>query len=279
MKTQATKLATIAVALLLTGAAMRPAAACEECQLRKQGTYLGQFTILGNGTARTWVKYGVNGKPMTIGITFSETALSGLPDAVPKGMMSVKHNLMLPDEAAVTGFDHIGLDWNPKGHQPNGIYDTPHFDIHFYMWPQEELNKITLKGADKARCDRQPESRFLPTGYIMPPGTQVPGMGAHAIDSAALELQGKPFTHTFIYGYYNGRVHFIEPMVTKAFLDTKTDVTVSLKSPAAYQKAGYYPSSYSIKFDELRKEYSVTLEGLTLRPSAPAKATKIAVKK
>ena len=147
------------------------------------------------------------------------------------------------------------------------------------MWPQQELNKITLQGADKGRCDRQPESRFLPNGYIMPPGTQVPHMGAHALDSTAPELQGKPFTYTFLYGYYNGRVHFIEPMITKAFLETKTDVTVPLKSPAAYQKTGYYPQSYSIKFDKVRKEYSVTLEGLTLRAASPIKAIKIAAKK
>ena len=279
MKKKTTKLATIAVAVLMAGAAMRPAAACEECQLRKEGTYLGQFTLLGNGTARTWVKYGANGKPATLGITFSETALSGLPESAPKGMIGVEHNLALPHEAAATGFDHIGLDWNPKGHPPDGIYNVPHFDIHFYMWQQQELNKITLKGADKALCDRQPESRFLPTGYIMPPGTQVPGMGAHAIDGAAPELQGKPFTYTFIYGYYNGRVHFIEPMITKAFLETKTAVTVPLKSPAAYQKTGYYPQSYSIKFDEQRKEYSVALEGLTLHTASPVKATKIAASK
>ena len=89
MKKKTTKLAAIAVAVLMAGTTTRPAAACEECQLRKERTYLGQFTLLGNGTARTWVKYGANGKPATLGITFSETALSGLPDAAPEGMVGV----------------------------------------------------------------------------------------------------------------------------------------------------------------------------------------------
>ena len=29
------------------------------------------------------------------------------------------------------------LNWNPHGHIPPGIYDRPHFDVHFYMEPIE----------------------------------------------------------------------------------------------------------------------------------------------
>jgi len=268
MKTRTARTAAVSMtAMFAMVAAGQPqtASACEECQLRKAGTYLGQFTLMGNGTVRTWVKLGQNGKPSAIGVTFSETALIGLPATAPKDMLGVEHNLALPKEAAVTGFDHIGLDWNPKGHEPPGIYDSPHFDLHFHLTPKEELKKITLQGAGLAKLRKKPQAQFIPAGYIMPPGTEVPGMGAHAIDAAAPELNGQPFTYTFLYGYHDGKVHFIEPMITKAFLETKPNLTIPLKQPAAYQKRGYYPTSYSIKHDPIRQEYTVALEGLTLR--------------
>ena len=277
MKKEAGRIVAIGAVLYVIGSIMSPrmALGCEECSLRKQGTYLGQFTLLGNGTVRTWVKYGANQKPVTLGITFSENALSGLPETPPPGMLGLEHMLALPEEAKITGLDHVAIDWMPKGHVPNGVYDRPHFDIHFHMSSREELKKITLQGADKARGGRQPDAKFLPAGYIMPPGTEVPFMGSHAIDGSAPELQGKPFTHTFLYGYYDGKVNFLEPMISKDFLESKTDITIPIKQPTVYQKTGYYPTSYSIKFDQTRQEYSVTLDNLTLRKAPVVQPTKM----
>lgn len=276
MKNKAARIAAVGAAMFMAAALTSPrmALGCEECGASKQGTYLGQFALLGNGTVRTWVKYGASQKPVTLGITFSETALSGLPETPPKGMVGMENILTLPPEAKITGIDHVSIDWIPLGHVPNGVYDKPHFDVHFYMTSREELKKITLQGADKARSAKQPDAKFLPAGYIMPPGTEVPFMGAHAIDSSAPELQGKPFNHTFLYGYHNGKINFLEPMISKAFLDSKPDITVPIKQPAAYQKTGYYPTSYSVKFDLARKEYSITLDNLTLRKAPVIKQTK-----
>ncbi len=279
MKTSTARIVASTAALFLTMAAHQPqkANACEECQLRKEGTYLGQFTLMGNGTVRSFVTYGKNGKPSSLGVTFSESALSGLPEKLPGGMPMWEYALALPAEARVTGFDHISLDWNPQGHEPNGIYTKPHFDVHFYLTSRAERKKITFKGADKVTGARKPPVKFLPAGYITPPGTAVPDMGAHAIDSATPELNGKEFTHTYLYGYYNGQVNFVEPMVTKAFLETKPDVTILLKQPAAFPKRGYYPTRYSMKYNATRQEYTVSLDGLTLRQGAQPKAAQPAV--
>src|SRR5688500_10402867 len=153
MKTKTAKAAVVATAMFLTAATSgtRPAMACEECQLKKAGTYLGQFTLLGNGTVRSWVTFGQNNKPTSLGVTFSEAALSGLATTPPKGMLGMEYNLALPKEAAVTGIDHVGVNWNPQGHEPPGIYDTPHFDFHFYLTPQSEVNKISFEGAGKIK--------------------------------------------------------------------------------------------------------------------------------
>jgi hypothetical protein len=254
----------------------RSAMGCEECQLQKAGTYIGRITLMGNGTVRSWLKLNKSGHPESMGVTLSETALTGLAKTPPKGalkgMEGMPYTLTLPKEAAATGFDHIGLDWNPHGHPPKGVYDKPHFDVHFYHSTQAELKKITATGTDLTRCNKRPAAKYLPAGYIMPPDTAVAQMGAHAIDAGTPELNGQPFTHTLVYGYYDGKVNFIEPMVTKEFLESKTNVTVAIKQPMVYQKRGYYPTSYSIRYDPIRQEHTISLNGLTLRSGESQKS-------
>ena len=58
---------------------------------------------------------------------------------------------------------------------------------------------------------------------------------------------------------------FLEPMATRAFFETRPNITEKIKLPSAYKKHGFYPTAYSIKYDPVRKEYSVSLEGLTYR--------------
>lgn len=276
------RLSILTAALALSLGIAGTAAACEECQMNKAGTFLGQFTLLGNGTVRTWVKLDAKKKPLALGVTFSETALTGLSQTGmgPKEMPMVPYTLALPKEAKGFGFDHVGLDWSPKGHFPNGIYDVPHFDVHFYMATKNDLDRITAVGADLARCSRKPAARYMPAGYIIPPGTEVPRMGSHAVDSAAPELKGQPFAQTFIYGFYNGQMNFLEPMIAKSFLETKQNYTTKLKLPKAYLRSGWYPTQYSIKYDPVRQEYSVALEGLTYRKGdAPAPAKRIQTKR
>jgi len=54
-------------------------------------------------------------------------------------------------------------------------------------------------------------------------------------------------------------------MITRAYLLTKPNVTEPLKLPARYLRPGYYPTQYSVKYDAEKKEYTVALEGMTLR--------------
>lgn len=270
------KTALLAGLLSLSACAARPALACEECQLRKDGLYLGQFTLLGNGTVRSWVKYD-KGKPSAVGITFSEKSLEGLTLDVPPEMPVVEYKLALPPEAKVTGIDHVSLDWNPKGHIPKGLYDVPHFDVHFYLDNLAARSKILPQLA--STLGRAPEARFMPAGYIIPPDAYVPVMGTHAVDTTAPELNGKPFSTTFLYGFNNGRMNFTEPMVAISFLHKKENFSAPVKQPAAYPKRGYFPTRYSVTYNAQRAEYSIALEGLVLRAGAgvaPPKMVKAA---
>lgn len=251
------------------------ARACEECQLNKSGMYFGQFTILGNGTVRTWAKLN-KGVPQSLGLTFSETALDGQPAKMPaklQDQLKLMHRLQLPKEAARTGFTEIGLDYMPEGHEPKPLYTVPHFDIHFYRMPWAERQKITAKGANLKVCEKKPEAGILPAGYMVAPRGSVPMMGAHAIDPRSPEFHGKPFQHTLIYGLYDGKVNFIEPMVAISFLREKKDVSQPIPLPTKFTQWGYYPTRYSISFDENRREYTFALEGLV--PRGPVTKTAI----
>ncbi|MCG3164110.1 MAG: hypothetical protein JMDDDDMK_05593 [Acidobacteria bacterium] len=227
--------------------------------------FAGEAQPVGNGTARPWVATDKDGKPTAIGVTFSEAALSGLPQSLTPGLIWTEFILPLPPEAAATGFDHIGLNWNPKGHDPEGVYKVPHFDFHFYLISPAARERITTRGEDLERCRKPLPPEFVPEGYILAPASEEPGMGSHWVEPNSHEFHGKAFTHTFIYGSYDGRMIFAEPMISKAFLETKPDITVPVKLPAKYQKPGYYPTQYSVKYYPEAREYTVAIEGLTLR--------------
>lgn len=229
------------------------------------GTFDGPPVEIGGGRARAFVTLDGCGNPTAVGVRFSEAALVGLPAEHPKDADGYEYVLALPVEAGIAGFDHVGLDWNPMGHIPPGVYSVPHFDFHFYLISRRQREKITLAGEDLATAHKAPAPEFLPPGYVLPPGTEVAGMGAHAIDPGAPEFNGQPFTKTFIYGFYDGELVFVEPMVAKTYLDAKPDVTEAVKVPMAYARRARYPTQYSVRYDQSRGEYVVSLEALVSR--------------
>jgi Hypothetical protein TTHB210 len=227
----------------------------------------GETFLIGEGTARSWVATDTAGRPTAVGITLSEEALHGLPQRMTPGVHGVETLVPLPKMKDQL-FDHIGLNWNPRGHMPSGVYTVPHFDVHFYLIDRDERDRIQSEGEGAKKMGLAPSSQYVPTGYVMPPGTGVSGMGAHWIDPVSHEFHGHQFTHTLIWGSYDGRFVFIEPMLTKAFLESKPQVSVPLKLPTQYERSGYYPTSYAIRYDATTRSYMVAPEGLTLRRAA-----------
>ena len=96
-----------------------------------------------------------------------------------------------------------------------------------------------------------------------------PAMGNHLIDLTGSEFRGVPFTRTWIYGAYEGRVTFYEEMVTLAFLKSLPDACVTFKAPPAVALTGRYPTKSCIRYVKDRSEYTVSLEGFQLRQASP----------
>ncbi len=231
----------------------------------KETTIVGETKTLGKGQARSWINLDKSGNPTAVGLTFGEEALATLPTGPLPGEGWMEVSLALPPQASATAFKHIGLNWNPNGHSPAKIYDVAHFDFHFYMITEAERTGITATGDDLLRAKKQPAAEFVPAGYIYVPDSEHARMGAHWVNPLSKELQGQAFSTTFIYGSYNGSLIFAEPMITKSFLETKTNVTELIKLPAQYARKAYYPTKYSVRYDPIKKEYTIALEGMTLR--------------
>ncbi len=248
-------------ACLVLAAALTLGCSTRDRDAGMANTYEGPPVAIGQGQAWTFVTLDDQGTPGTLGIRMSEQALSGLP-AEPPASGEWEYQLALPAEAAGSGYDHVTVDWNPHGHIPEGVYNVPHFDFHFYVIDSAARNAITAVGDDLARAHRQPEASYMPAGYVLPPGTEIPRMGAHAIDPASDEFQNKPFTQTFIYGFYDGNIIFMEPMMTLSFLQSQPSVSTPIKQPAAYLAGFAYPNRYGVNYDAGNRQYEITLNEL-----------------
>jgi hypothetical protein len=246
----------------LTAAAVAVAAGPASGQ-DKATTYAGKAVRIGNGSAHTVVRTDAAGTPVAIGVVFTASALEGLPKAAKGANPNFAYVLGMPGKGPKTIVDHVVVNWESAGHPPPKVYDVPHFDFHFYQVSRAQRSKVKFSSESESADPRQqPPAELLPPGYVVPPGTAVSGMGVHAIDPGWPEFHGQPFTATFIYGYYNKQLTFIEPMASLAFLQSKPKFSAALARPANYSKAGAYPSTYGIKYDEPSKSYEVTLTDL-----------------
>ena len=253
----------------------------------------GATVPLGRGHVRSYVLRDTGGAPIELGVALDELALDDLPAPGtghhgPHGEMH-EYIVPLPDGHG-TPFKFVELDWNPGGHEPPGVYDTPHFDFHFYTITKAERDAIDPADPRYAeKANRMPAADLVPqfNDVPRPPGTPlsataVPRMGVHMVDVRTPELQAllgrpeayRPFTTTFIHGAWDGHMTFWEPMITRAHLLAKRAATdpsvrdelIELPLPQRYEAAGRYPLAYRIAWDPQAREYRVALARLTARP-------------
>lgn len=172
-------------------------------------------------------------------------------------------------------FQWVSLNWYPEGHPPPTptSWAKPHFGFYFYVASQEVVQQIRpgtcgelIDCEDFERAKIPPLAQYLPEDYI-DVGAAVPAMGNHLINSTSPEFidPSQKFTHTFIYGAYDGHITFYEPMITREFLMTRPNECVLLKLPQAWEVSGYYPTEYCMRYLESQGEYTVSLESFVPR--------------
>lgn len=219
----------------------------------------GPAKNIGSGQASSFVKMDVVQKVTSLGLVFSGKCLEGLPES--RGH-DYEYSLDLPASISLPPYDHFAMNWNPHGHIPEEIYGVPHFDFHFYFITKHQQHMIGCDGTDNAICMKQPISEYIPPFYISGPGG-VPMMGWHWVDFRSPEFHGQPFTTTYIYGFYNGEMIFLEPMMALSFLKIRPQFTKEVPLPKYVAKPGSYPAKYSLAYDSVQDLYWLSLEKLT----------------
>ena len=202
-----------------------------------------------------WIKSDLAKRPVSIGLRIPGKII----DSPPAQPISV----MIPRWPHVP-FKHVYFSWEPQGHDPTGIYNVPHFDIHFYLLSNGARKAITCAGTDQANCMKPIPAGAVPTNYAPTP-EGVPKMGWHWVDLLSPEFHSQPFTATMIYGYYNGQLAFIEPMITQAFFQSRQPFSAPIRQPLIFPKPGYYPTRYKISYTAVTDLYEVDLTNLVYR--------------
>jgi hypothetical protein len=223
------------------------------------GTFTSDQVNVGNGKAWSWIETAESGIPMSIGVTLTEDALTGLADTANHDHLS--YEFTVPSTPFATPFKHITIDWNPQGHPP-GFYMAPHFDFHFYTITSAERHTIPAYAEDSNSFKQFPAPAYLPVGYINPGGGEAE-MGAHWVDVMSPELNGLPFTQTIIYGTYKGKVNFLEPMITHEFLTDTASFQRNIPRPAKVMETGYYPTI--MRLTHSSGVYKLSMEGMEWR--------------
>jgi len=232
--------------------------------LDKENTFYGPQVAVGNGKMRTFATLTHEGVPMLVGVEITDSALYDLPTD-PNATDKETYLLPLHQKAqAATVLDHVVVEWNPQGHPPAGIYTVPHFDFHFYRISIAEQNAIPPYEVDSTGFNDLPPAGYIPSPpYFEIPGG-VPEMGAHWADATSPEFNGVPFTYTFLYGSYGGKVTFYEPMVTRAFFLSGQTAYKSIPQPTLFSPTNaYYHTHYKI-WQEGNKHY-IALTDFVLR--------------
>lgn len=147
------------------------------------------------------------------------------------------------------------LQWHPTGHEPEHVYDVPHFDVHFYTITEKVRGSI-VPGSSLAKV--MPAKAILPPGSILAPG-YVPGMGMHDIPASQPEFNHGKFSVSPIIGYWNGELAFFEVMFTKTWLLQNQDKTGPFPQPASVHQHGLYPTRYAVHYDKAANAYQVSL--------------------
>jgi hypothetical protein len=287
-----TTLVGMAAVALTASISAAPAAAPERAA--------GWRAKLGGGEVSSFAELESNGAPRAVGVAISGQALASLPTTHSDGHHCTDlngdghtdraaecfptHEFVIPLPDAVNRrddmpFKWVLLNWNLHGHGPPGIYDAPHFDVHFYMTSIAEVLAIKPGpcGPEMVDCDAFERAKApLADGLMHPDFKDVdavaPAMGNHLIDVSGPEFQGVPWTRSFIYGVFDGRVTFYEEMVSLAYLLGRPDACEPIKATPAVDTDGYYPTRRCVRYDARADAYTVSLEGFVYREASRAAA-------
>lgn len=222
----------------------------------------GSCQIIFGGEVCTWGTM-VGDQITEFGATMPMATVQNAPAEAEMAFPPVSVGVVPLPEAvqAATGFNHLGVNWEPHGHPP-GPFMVPHFDLHFYTVDPEIVEAID--------CEDVTKPAMVPAGYTLPDveipelgtlvGLCVPRMGMHAILEA--EVDGtEPFGASLIVGYDRQQVIFAEPMIAQSMLLEARTFTLEMPAAAAGPDVRW-PRSFQAVYDEAAQSYRLVFSEL-----------------
>ncbi|MES2464358.1 MAG: cytochrome C [Armatimonadota bacterium] len=221
----------------------------------------GQSQTVSGATSGTWARLDATNAVIEAGVTVPFSLIQNPPAAevhratrhaghddstIEVGTVGPAGSFIVVEFPSIvkqnTYLNHFEMHWNPEGHPP-ARYAAKHFDLHFYHSSVAEV--LTITPPDLV----PPAANRIPAGYIYPGAQEtVPQMGVHAVDGSEFAPGAPPFLASMILGYFNGNMHFIEPMITQAALLTKQTITLNVPRPAVLGMATRYPTKFTATY-------------------------------
>lgn len=226
-----------------------------------QGIEFGAEMPLGTGTVRAFAETDATGFATRIGVEMTEDAVTSL------GHDMVFLTVALPEAAQLAGYDHVYLGWMPHGHAPEDLFGAPHFDVHFYT--MTEADRLAIDPSDPLFMEKaanRPSADQMPPNFVPPPELDpIPAMGEHWVDVTDPVFSGQPFEAVMIYGAWDGELTFVEPMVTRDLLVSRSDFGGEVGQPHLVTQAVSLPSAWSVSFDAATGVHLISIDGLIPR--------------
>jgi hypothetical protein len=217
----------------------------------KPNTYKGPELRVGAGHARTFATIGDGGVPKEVGVVLTKEALSGLPTT------NTTYQLEFHSQAReATLFEHVALGLSATGHglPPSGEIGA-HFDYRFFMTSAAERLAIPAPATSGFPAgggfDVAPPPGYLPANFAM--NAAVAQIGRHWGEN--IFHPGHHVDHTMILGTWNGKLTFINPIVTLPTLASGQHHSVAFPQPQRFAEPGYYPTRYNIYKDDKGSHY------------------------
>lgn len=222
---------------------------------------LGETSAVGVGSVSSYVRFDSAGEVESYGIKLAGVVLDGLSGSATTEQHA---HVDMPDGVSEIPVEFVDIHFVPGGHPGgpgNNYWLVPHFDFHFFLRSMAETASFT----DETTGFTPLSGSYVPAGYILAPDSFVPGEGVHWVNPA--EFSGA-YTTNFIYGSYGGEMTFLEPMEALSFLElmragTEGDFSTGIGAAGFYQKAGLYPSEYSVSYVAGEDTFYIELSNLS----------------
>jgi len=242
------------VAGICLGAVVAGTAACT-----KERLVQGECKTFNGGDICTWGRM-AGERLVAFGATVPLKAIENSPAEMPMAWPPrMDLAVAMPAEVrSATGYDHMNVFWEPHGHPP-GPYLTPHYDFHFNNVSQADIAKIDC--ADSIKPPVPPAGYELPDVAIPQVGRLVglcvPGMGMHALPSAALRSTAL-FEEAMLVGYYHQRTIFVEPMIARATLLARKSFSLDVPAVTGVPAGVKPPAVFEAVYDSAAASYQFT---------------------